>query len=99
MARVSYGCGDRLGERAVAIVVVEKVVFLKIVGDVQVEATVPVQVARHDAEAVPRRAAAEASVVAHVDKMASVVPVEAVTHPRAAGRGPRERAGRALGVG
>src|SRR5256712_12882291 len=98
MARVAYGCGDRFGERAVAVVIVEKVVFLKVVGDVQVGAAVPVQIARDHAEAVPRGAAAEAGVAAHVYKMASVVPVEAVTRSRARGRSLRERAGRALGV-
>ena len=99
VARVSHRGGDRLGERPVAVVVVEKVVFLKVIGDVQVGTAVAVQVARDHAETVPRGAALEAGVVAHVDKMAPVVPVETVARSRAARRRLRAGAGCPLGVG
>ena len=85
MARVAHGGGDRLGERSVAVVVVEEVVFLKIVGDVEVGAAVPVQIARDHAQAVSRGASVEAGALTHVHKVAPVVPIEAVTDPRTPG--------------
>ena len=99
VARVAHGPGDRLGERAVAVVDVEKIVFLKVVGDVQVGAAVEVQVARDDAQAIPFDAAVDAGLVAHVHEVAAVVPVEAVARPGVARPAQRVRAGRALHVG
>ena len=85
MARVSQRHSARLRERAVAIVDVEEVVFLKVVGDVEVGAAVPVQVARHDPQAVARGASVEAGALAHVHKVTTVVPIEAVADPRTTG--------------
>src|SRR2546430_13989283 len=90
MAQVPQRRGAGLGERAVAIVEVEEVVFLKIVGDVQVGAAVEIQVARNRAETVSHRATVQAGALAHIDEVAPVVAVEAVAPPptRRCGPGP-----------
>ncbi len=85
MAGVSQGRGAGFGERAVALVDVEKVVFLKVVGDVQVGAAVPVEIARDHAQAVSGGASVKAGALTHVDKMAPIVSIEAVADPRPTG--------------
>ena len=54
---------------------VQEVVFLKVVGDIQVQASVAIEVARHDAKAVPEYAAVDAGGGTHVHEMAVVVPI------------------------
>ena len=82
MAGVSQRRGAGLGERTVAIIDVEEVVFLEVVGHVQVGTTVSVQVARHDPQAVARGPSVEAGALAHVHKVTPVVPIKAVADAR-----------------
>ena len=98
VTRVPHGRRDGFGERAVAVVVVEEVVFLKVVGDVQVRAAVPVQVAGDDAQPVPHHAAEDVRLAAHVHEMAAVVAVETVSDARRACARQEARAGRASGA-
>src|SRR5216684_2129462 len=98
VAGVSDGGGDGLGKCAVAVIEIEEVILLKVVGDVQVRAAVPVQIARDDAQAVAHAAAVDAGLVAHVYEMPPVVSVEVVSDPRVARRALPARAGLALGA-
>src|SRR5438445_13821505 len=100
MAGVPRRRGDGLGERAVAVVDVEKVVLLKVVGDVQVGAAIEVHVARDHAHAVSLDAPVDVSLVAHVDEMAPpLVTVKASAGPGRSQLALRVRARPALGAG
>ena len=69
-----------LREGAVAVVDVEVVVTLKIVGDVEIGATVAVQIARDYSQAVAIHASlGDASCFAYIREAIAIVPVKAIT--------------------
>ncbi len=98
VTRVADGCGNGLGERAVAVVVVEKIVFLEIIRDVEIGTAVAVQVARHDAQTVSLHATIDVGLVAHVDKVTAVVSIQAIARARVTRHALRVHAARPLGV-
>src|SRR5438552_5171378 len=77
--------GDRLGERAVAVVHVEIIIALEIVGDVDVGAAIVVEVARDHAESVAVDAVVEAGCVGNVGKVIAVIPEQTVACARGPG--------------
>src|SRR5256886_14409301 len=79
MAGVPHRTGDGLGERAVAIVDVEKVVLLEVVGDVQVGTAIEVHVGRDHAQAVSLDTSVDVGPLAHIHEVAPVVTEQAVT--------------------
>ena len=98
-ARVPRRRCDRLPKRAVAVVVVEKVVLLKIVGDVEIGAAVAIKIARDHPQAVPLDAAVDVGLLADIREMAAVVAEQPVAGARVAHAAAGARADGALGVG
>src|SRR5258706_9301893 len=90
------GAGDRFGEGAVAVVEIEEVVLLEIVRDIEVGTPVEIEVARHDAEAVPFDPAVDAGVGADIGEVAAVVAEQAVAGLRVANGAAAPRAAGAL---
>ena len=72
------GLRHRFGEGSVAVVDVDVIVFLKIVGDVDVRAAVEIEITDYYAETIGLEPAVDVSVLAHVDEMVSIIPVEPV---------------------
>ena len=81
---MSGGLRNRLGESPVAIVEIEKVVFREIIGDVDVGATVEIDVADDHTEAEPFHAAIDAGRRADVHEVAAFVPIQPVAGFRVA---------------
>ena len=81
---VPRGRGNRFGERAIAIVVIQEIIFLKVVGNVQIHTAVAIEVAGNDAEPEPFDAAEDASLGTDVDKATAIVAI----HPATAQRTP-----------
>src|SRR2546421_2772994 len=94
---VPHRPGDGLGERAVAIVDVEEVVLLEVVGNVQVGTAIEVHVARDHAQAVSLDASVDAGLIAHIHEMAAVIAEQAVARPGMARLALRVRPRAALG--
>ena len=76
--------GQRLGEGAVAVIDVQIVVALKIVGDVDVRATVHVEIADDDAEAIPIDSVVQSRPIRDIGEMTAVVSEQPVARARAA---------------
>ncbi len=70
--------GDGLGERTVAVVEVEKVVLVKIVGHEEVGAAIEIQIADDHAQTVSLDAAKDARLLTDVHEAVAVVPEESV---------------------
>ena len=94
-ARVPHRRGADLRKRAIAVVVVQKIVFLKVVRDVQVGAAIAIEVARHHTEPIAEGAAVDAGRGAHVHEVAMVVAIQPVARAGIA-RGARRRCARAV---
>ncbi len=75
---VAHRLANNFRERAVAVVAVEKVVLVKVVAHVDVEAAVAIDVTHGQAQAIARRSAVDAGLLAHVGKGTAVVAKEAV---------------------
>ena len=97
-AGVTSCFGDRLGESAVAVIDVEVVVALEIVGDVEIGAAVAVEVAGDDAEPVTVDAVVQAGGVGHIGEVIPVVAEQPVAGARPAIPGLRALFDAALGM-
>jgi hypothetical protein len=72
-ARMSDRRRDRLGERPIAVVAIEKVVLLEVVRDVEIGAPVEIEVAGDDAQSITFDAAIDTRLLADVDKVIAVI--------------------------
>src|SRR3982751_6100046 len=78
-ARVAGGAGYRLRESAVAVVDVEVVITLKIVGDIEIGTTIVIEITRDDAQPVSVDSVMQSGSIGDVGKMAAVVPKQLIT--------------------
>ena len=90
--------GDRLGERPVAVVDVQVVVALEIVGDVEIGAAVTIEIAGDDAESEAIYSVVDPGGVGDVGEVVAVVAEQSVAGARTAIARLRPRLDSALGV-
>ena len=90
--------GNCFGERAIAIVVIQEIVFLKVIGHVQINAAVAVEVACDHTKPKPFDAAKDAGLCTDVDIVAAIVAIHATTTQPTPDIAFERRANRALGV-
>ncbi len=89
----------RFSERPIAVVDVQVVVALKIVGNVDVRAPIVIEVARHDAQAIAVDPVVQAGRIGDIGKVAAVVPEQTIAGARARRAALRLRRHRPLSVG